>query len=98
VILAATGGGDKHCLVIEHQLRPLLAFLQAFAVPVGVCASHNDIQKDGLITSELVRGRVIQAARQAAQLARAARSAQQRSGPDPERSDPVTVVARTLPI
>jgi FMN reductase len=74
VILAATGGGDKHCLVIEHQLRPLFAFLQAFAVPAGVYASHNDIQKDGVITSEAVLRRVILAARQAAQLARPPRS------------------------
>jgi len=73
VILAATGGGDKHCLVIEHQLRPLFAFLQAFAVPVGVYASHNDIQ-DGVISSELVRSRVALAVRQAAQLARPPRS------------------------
>ena len=73
VILAATGGGDKHCLVIEHQLRPLFAFLQAFAVPVGVYASHNDIQ-NGVISSEVVRSRVVLAARQAAQLARPPRS------------------------
>jgi FMN reductase len=73
VILAATGGGEKHCLVIEHQLRPLFAFLQAFAVPVGIYASHNDFQ-DGGISSESVRGRVALAARQAAQLARPPRS------------------------
>jgi FMN reductase len=69
VILAATGGGEKHCLVIEHQLRPLFAFLQAFAVPVGIYASHNDFHEAG-ISSEIVRGRVALAARQAAQLAR----------------------------
>jgi FMN reductase len=69
VILAATGGGEKHCLVIEHQLRPLFAFLQAFAVPVGIYASHNDFHEAG-ISSDIVRGRVALAARQAAQLAR----------------------------
>ena len=69
VILAATGGGEKHCLVIEHQLRPLFAFLQAFAVPVGIYASHNDFHEGG-ISSELVRSRVALAARQAARLAR----------------------------
>lgn len=26
VILTATGGGDRHSLVVEHQLRPLFAF------------------------------------------------------------------------
>ena len=73
VILAATGGGERHCLVIEHQLRPLFAFLQAFAVPVGIYASHTDF-RDGVLTSELVRTRINQAARQAAQLARPPRA------------------------
>jgi len=73
VILAATGGGERHCLVIEHQLRPLFAFLQAFAVPVGIYATHTDF-RDGVLSSELVRTRVNQAARQAAQLARPPRS------------------------
>jgi len=69
VILAATGGGEKHCLVIEHQLRPLFAFLQAFAVPVGIYASHADFLDQG-VQSELVRSRIDTAARQAARLVR----------------------------
>ena len=28
VLLTATGGGDKHALVIEHQLRPLFGFFE----------------------------------------------------------------------
>ena len=69
VILAATGGGERHCLVIEHQLRPLFAFLQAFAVPVGIYASHADFL-DQSVQSELVRARIEAAARQAARLVR----------------------------
>jgi FMN reductase len=69
VILAATGGGEKHCLVIEHQLRPLFAFLQAFAVPAGVYASPTDFV-NGVLHSELVISRVNAAARQAARLVR----------------------------
>jgi len=69
VILAATGGGDRHCLVIEHSLRPLFAFLQAFVVPVGVYASPTDF-RDGVLHSELVLSRVNAAARQAARLVR----------------------------
>lgn len=67
VILAATGGGDKHCLVIEHQLRPLFAFLQAFAVPAGIYASGPDFL-DEERTTELVHTRIQTAARQAAEL------------------------------
>jgi FMN reductase len=68
VILAATGGGDKHCLVIEHSLRPLFAFLQAFAVPVGIYAAQSDFLEGGR-TTELVGSRIRIAARQAAELA-----------------------------
>jgi FMN reductase len=69
VILAATGGSDKHCLIIEHQLRPLFGFLQAYTVPVGVYASHADFE-NGVVRSPLVLSRISTAARQAASLVR----------------------------
>lgn len=67
VILGATGGGDKHCLMIEHQLRPLFAFLQAFTVPVGIYASKSDFLDEGR-ASEPLYARIQTAARQAAAL------------------------------
>lgn len=69
VILAATGGSDKHCLVIEHQLRPLFGFLQAYTVPVGVYASHADFE-NGDVRSPIVLARILTAARQAVSLVR----------------------------
>jgi FMN reductase len=39
VLLTATGGGDKHALVIEHQLRPLFGFFEAATVPTGIYAN-----------------------------------------------------------
>jgi FMN reductase len=69
VILAATGGSDKHCLVIEHQLRPLFGFLQSYTVPVGVYASHADFES-GVVRSPLVLARIATAARQAVSLVR----------------------------
>lgn len=69
VILAATGGSDKHCLVIEHQLRPLFGFLQSYTVPVGVYASHGDFE-NGDVRSPIVLARITTAARQAVSLAR----------------------------
>ena len=36
VLLAATGGSDRHALVIDHQLRPLFSFFQARTLPLGV--------------------------------------------------------------
>jgi FMN reductase len=68
VILAATGGSDKHCLIIEHQLRPLFGFLQSYTVPVGVYASHADFES-GELRSKLVLERIDTAARQAVRLA-----------------------------
>lgn len=41
VILGATGGGDKHALIVEHQLRPLFGFFGAFTVPSGVYAAEQ---------------------------------------------------------
>jgi len=73
VILAATGGSDKHCLVIEHQLRPLFGFLQAYTVPVGVYASHGDFES-GDVRSPIVLARIVTAARQAVSLVGETRS------------------------
>ena len=64
VLLAATGGGERHALIIEHQLRPLFAFFQALTLPVGVYASDTDF--DGyVIASEVLRSRIGLAAERA---------------------------------
>ncbi|WP_194704402.1 FMN reductase [Xanthomonas phaseoli] len=42
VLLAATGGSDRHALVIDHQLRPLFSFFQARTLPLGVYATDRD--------------------------------------------------------
>ncbi|CAM3189996.1 FMN reductase [Paracoccus aminovorans] len=42
VLLAATGGGDRHALVIEHQLRPLFAFFEAQALATGVYVADRE--------------------------------------------------------
>lgn len=42
VLVAASGGSDRHALVLEHQLRPLFATMQAHVLPVGVYASEAD--------------------------------------------------------
>lgn len=35
VLLAATGGTERHALVLDHQLRPLFSFFQAITLPSG---------------------------------------------------------------
>lgn len=42
VLLAATGGSERHGLVIDHQLRPLFSFFQARTLPLGVYATDKD--------------------------------------------------------
>lgn len=42
ILLAATGGGDRHALVIEHQLRPLFGFFEAQTLATGVYAADRD--------------------------------------------------------
>jgi FMN reductase len=57
VLLAATGGGDHHALVLEHALRPLFAFFQALTLPVAVFASAGDF--DGVtLLNPRVYGRI----------------------------------------
>ncbi len=42
VLLTATGGSDRHALIIDHQLRPLFSFFQALTLPVGVYATEAE--------------------------------------------------------
>jgi len=42
VLLAASGGSERHALIIEHQLRPLFGFFQALTLPIGVYAHDSD--------------------------------------------------------
>lgn len=67
VLLAATGGSDRHALVLEHQLRPLFSFLQALTLPIGVYASTADF--DGYqVGSQALAERIALAADRAAPL------------------------------
>ena len=57
VLLAATGGSERHALVIDHQLRPLFSFFQARTLPIGVYASARDFDQYR-ITSPALRERI----------------------------------------
>ena len=60
VQLAATGGSNRHALIIEHQFRPLFSFFQALTLPIGVYASDADFS-DYRISSDPLRERIAQA-------------------------------------
>lgn len=57
VLLAATGGSERHSLILEHQLRPLFGFFQALTLPVGVYAHDSDF-RDHRIESPLLKERI----------------------------------------
>jgi FMN reductase len=42
VVLSATGGSERHALVLDHGLRPLFAFFSADIVATGVYATEPD--------------------------------------------------------
>ncbi|MEC3978504.1 FMN reductase [Amycolatopsis sp. H20-H5] len=41
-LIGATGGTERHSLVLDYQMRPLLAYLRAEPVPTGVYAASSD--------------------------------------------------------
>jgi FMN reductase len=53
VLLAATGGSDRHALMLEHQLRPLFGFFQAITLPIGVYASDADFTNYEISNTDL---------------------------------------------
>lgn len=58
VLLAASGGSDRHALVIEHQLRPLFSFFQAQTLPIGVYATDKDFTPEYTVRSEQLQARI----------------------------------------
>lgn len=64
VILAATGGGERHSLIVEHQLRPLFGFFEALTMPTAIYASDRDFA-NGVLVSETIRARSQQAVTEA---------------------------------
>lgn len=57
VILTASGGGDRHALVVEHQLRPLFGFFAAHTMATAVYVKDADFT-DGNLTSEAALKRI----------------------------------------
>ena len=68
VLLGATGGTERHSLVLDYQLRPLFGYLKADPVATGVYAASSDwgsgegalqrrIEKAGSELASLAAGR-----------------------------------------
>lgn len=48
VLIAATGGTERHSLVLDHALRPMFCYLHALVSPTGVYAATSDFGAPGL--------------------------------------------------
>ncbi len=57
IVLTATGGSDRHALLVEHQMRPLFGFFQALTLPLGIFANESDFE-DYRVTSDDLRARI----------------------------------------
>jgi FMN reductase len=66
IALTATGGGRRHALTVEHQLRPLFGFFSALTLPTSVYASDEDF-RDGKLADPVTADRVRQVASELAQ-------------------------------
>lgn len=64
-IIAATGGSQRHALVTEYALRPLLTYLRAQVVPTSLFAATADFGSD---EGAALTQRIERAARELAQL------------------------------
>lgn len=67
VLLGATGGSDRHALVLDHQLRPLFSFFQALTLPIGVYGTNTDFE-NYRVTSPALKARLQLAAERAVPL------------------------------
>lgn len=54
VLLAATGGTERHSLVIDHAVRPLFSYLGATTVPTGVYAATSDFGTDTVLLDQRI--------------------------------------------
>lgn len=53
ILITATGGGDRHALMVEHQLRPLFGFFMAHTLPTAVYASDRDFSEYRIVSETL---------------------------------------------
>ena len=58
VLLSASGGSERHSLVLEHQLRPLFSFFEAQTLPIGIYATDKDFSPAYTIASPQLQERI----------------------------------------
>jgi len=69
VLIAATGGSERHSLALDYAMRPLFTYLHAQVVTTSVYAASSDWGSNGDATSGALPDRIERAARELAALA-----------------------------
>lgn len=88
LLIAATGGTDRHSLVLDHAMRPLFAYLRALVVPTGVYAASADWGSEGDTRTDPLAERTERAASELADAMRARAAAAPSPGESAERLIP----------
>jgi len=70
VLIAATGGSERHSLALDYAMRPLFTYLHAVVVPTSVYAASSDWGSTGDAGAGALPDRIDRAARELATLAR----------------------------
>jgi FMN reductase len=68
VLIGATGGSERHSLVLDHALRPVFAYLHAVVLPTGVYAASADWGSGDAAGAGALPGRIERAGRELAAL------------------------------
>jgi FMN reductase len=55
IVLTATGGSDRHALLVEHQMRPLFGFFQALTLPLGIYGNQDEFVDYGIESADLLQ-------------------------------------------
>jgi FMN reductase len=70
VLIAATGGTERHSLALDYAMRPLFTYLHATVVSTSVYAASSDWGSGGDAGSTALPERIDRAARELAALAK----------------------------
>ncbi|MBH5337600.1 NAD(P)H-dependent oxidoreductase [Streptomyces pactum] len=88
VLIAATGGTERHSLVLEHALRPMFSYLHAIVSPRGVYAATSDFGSEEARPGGALQDRVKAASADYARLVQGCGSRRRR---DPFTADLVSM-------
>jgi FMN reductase len=55
VLIAATGGTERHSLALDYSIRPLFTYLHAVVVPTAVYAASSDWGSEQGLTDRIDR-------------------------------------------